>query len=685
MPNQNETKQKTALDASKMSGAEVLEAVGAAEPLAESLVHASDKKHSQTDSDMTKKIAEIQKQKMARIREALAAANASAEANAAPMPEETEVIIVPPKKSAEPKHFQETPAPAEAPTVVAVAEKQDAPAPAEAPTVIAPVKQPSSAPEESSSQTKKIRVKSVAVSDASPAPEQHEAPAPAVAPVPEEAPAPESSAKEPAPKESAVKPAKKKKSRKKRAAATGVIIGVSVAALAIGGYFAGAFSYQDKFLPHTYINTLAVDGMTTEEAHNALLEQKQVSDLTLITPKGEEVVFPAQDFKAEYTIPSGSLDMAANEGNFNWFSKLFTTSEYSVNYDYTYSKEDLKNLIQTYDWGDAVSTNARIVKNASGEFEIEPETMGDQFDTNMLINYVMAELEAGKNTIKMEDSGCYEQYRAKIKADDLQADLEVYNKYAKCNITFDFDDRKILLDSDKIISWLLTKEDGSFVTTSGHDIPIDRDGIAEFVSEMADETDTYGKDHEFYATLDGWITVPWTYASCYGWQIDQKATVNQIYDLIQDGAPVVVEPIYTDWGKGYTRQTDDIGTTYIEVDISAQHFWYYRDNEIIMDYDIVSGTETNSERRTPRGICQIVGHVAGRYLGTYEVQGYRQWVDFWMPFNYLGCGFHDLSRGAYGGSIYMYNGSHGCLNMRWSEAKALYNEIEDGLPVIVHD
>ncbi|MBE6876990.1 MAG: hypothetical protein E7496_09810 [Ruminococcus sp.] len=678
MQNQDNKEQKEhsaeKLDASKMSAAEILEAVGVSGSLADTLVRESEAKQvaappepppetvtPEPETEMQKRIAEIQRQKMAKIREALAATDTDNQ------PEESSSSDMP------------------APSVETITVSEESPSVPET---------ESSA--EQASQTRKVRIKAVAVSEKEPeditdgsavAVAERPAPEPIAFPddISEEEPEIPEEKAEPQKAKSSASKKKNKKKNARSGAKMGALIGAGCAGAIIAAYFIGAVSYQGKFLPRTYINSLSVAGMTTEEAHNALLEEKEVKDLTLITPKGESVVFAAQDFKAEYTIPSGALNEAANEGNFNWVSKLFKSSEYAVKYDYNYSEEDLKNLIQSYDWGSEVSQNAKIVRADSGKFEIQPETLGDKFDTNTLLNYIMEQLSAGKNTITMEESGCYENYRAKVKATDLEDDLEVYNRYANCNITFDFEDRKKLLDNDTIISWLLTKEDGSFVTTSGHDIPLNQDAIAEFVAEMADETDTFGKDHEFYATLDGWITVPWTYASCYGWQIDQKATVEQIIELINAGDPVVVEPVYTAWGTGYTRATDDIGTTYIEVDISAQHFWYYRDNEVIMDYDIVSGTETNSERRTPRGICQIVGHVKGKTLGTYAVQGYEQWVDFWMPFNYYGCGFHDLSRGSYGGSVYMYNGSHGCLNMRWSEAQNLYNNIEDGLPVIVHD
>jgi hypothetical protein len=179
--------------------------------------------------------------------------------------------------------------------------------------------------------------------------------------------------------------------------------------------------------------------------------------------------------------------------------------------------------------------------------------------------------------------------------------------------------------------------------------------------------------------------VPWNgdYSSTYGWKINQTNTVIQLIGLMQEGQTVTVEPEYE--RRGYCRKKDDIGKDYVEADISAQHFWVYKNGECVMDDDFVSGTETNSERRTPRGVCQILSKNRNVTLGTYAVQGYECPVSFWMPFNWLGCGFHDLSRGAYGGSIYMYNGSHGCLNLKYSVAKQLFETVETGMPVLVHD
>ncbi len=459
--------------------------------------------------------------------------------------------------------------------------------------------------------------------------------------------------------------------------------GVLVAAIA--SYVIVAVSYKGKFLPNTYVNHINVAGMTEEEAKETLLTSAAISSLHLMTPAGKDVTFTAEDFGGQYSIPAGSLEEAESEGAFLWLDKLLHPSEYQIDLDFSFSEEKLKAAIAGYDWGSAKSHDACIVRSGSGVFEIQPETYGDEFDQDILTAYVSTQLKAGVTTVTMKDSGCYEKYLPSVTADDLGEELDLYNRLASCTITYDFEDRTKVVDGDMIVSWMMLNEDGSVKTDTDGNILFNVESVSNFVAEMAAETDTVGKDRKFHATVDGDIIVPWTgYPySVYGWQINQTDTINQLLGLLRKGETVKVEPEYTQ--RGYVRTVDDIGKTYVEADISEQHMWVYIKGVVVLESDFVSGTETNPGRRTPRGVCEILSREKGRYLGTVAVQGYHTWVDYWMPFNNWGCGFHDLSRSAYGGSIYMYNGSHGCINLSHSFAEQLFNTVETGMPVLIHD
>lgn len=468
----------------------------------------------------------------------------------------------------------------------------------------------------------------------------------------------------------------------------GMLIGAIGAGLGISlvaSYLLVAGTYKDKCLPNTYVNTIKVSGLTEEGAEATLIEKTEVKDLTLITHKGDEVTFKASDFNLHYTVPRGSLDSALSENRYLWVGKVFSGSEYKVDYRLIYDEDKLRTLLNEYNWGDEESRNACIVRQDDGSFTIQEETLGDKFDTEVLIRYLRQHMSNGASKFYLEETGAYDSFRAPIRAGDLEQELEIYNNYARCVITYDFDDRKKVVSPDMIADWIMTDPDGTVQLDAKGKAMFDVNAVQVFVAQMAAETDTVGKPRHFYATLDGWIDVPWNgdYSSTYGWRINQTNTVIQLIGLMQDGQTVTVEPEYE--RRAYCRKKDDIGNTYVEADISAQHFWVYKDGQCVMDDDFVSGTETNKDRRTPRGVCSILSKNRNVVLGTYAVQGYECPVSFWMPFNWLGCGFHDLSRGAYGGSIYMYNGSHGCLNLKYSVAKQLFETVETGMPVLVHD
>jgi len=66
-------------------------------------------------------------------------------------------------------------------------------------------------------------------------------------------------------------------------------------------------------------------------------------------------------------------------------------------------------------------------------------------------------------------------------------------------------------------------------------------------------------------------------------------------------------------------------------------------------------------------------------------QDYESKVSYWVPF-YDDVGFHDASwRNKFGGTIYLKNGSHGCVNLPVENAKTLYDLTYVGMPVFVYE
>ena len=117
---------------------------------------------------------------------------------------------------------------------------------------------------------------------------------------------------------------------------------------------------------------------------------------------------------------------------------------------------------------------------------------------------------------------------------------------------------------------------------------------------------------------------------------------------------------------------------FILVEIENQKAYLYKGGDLVAFSDVVTGLL--GSRDTPKGVFSIYNMMEKETLRGAD---YETPVNFWMPF-YGGCGFHSAEwRWAFGGNIYTYDGSHGCVNCPYDFAKILYENSYIGMTVIV--
>lgn len=165
----------------------------------------------------------------------------------------------------------------------------------------------------------------------------------------------------------------------------------------------------------------------------------------------------------------------------------------------------------------------------------------------------------------------------------------------------------------------------------------------------------------------------------YGWVIAPNDTTTKILDAIKSGESQTITPEYT--YSAYRREKDEIGNTYVEISLSRQHMWFFKDGQLLVSTDIVTGNH-NRGWDTHTGVYAIMYKERD---ATLVGEGYNSSVTYWMPF-YANTGIHDATwRSSFGGSIYMNNGSHGCINTPYDQAEKIFNNIEKGVPVVVYN
>lgn len=233
-----------------------------------------------------------------------------------------------------------------------------------------------------------------------------------------------------------------------------------------------------------------------------------------------------------------------------------------------------------------------------------------------------------------------------------------------------------VLDGLTIATWV----NGS----QGLTVSVDAAKVAAYVQGLRNKYDTP-------AGTQTWQSADGTTKSIktdYGWHIDQAKETEALIANIQSLQSVTREPVYA--SRAVQTEMPQWGKTFVEIDISSQHVYFYQDGNCVWDSKCVTGTATDPDRATPTGVFALKYKQRDRVLrGRINPQtgkpSYESPVAYWMPFN-GNIGLHDANwRSSFGGNIYLKSGSHGCINLPPKNAKTLYDLITPGTVIVVCD
>lgn len=425
-------------------------------------------------------------------------------------------------------------------------------------------------------------------------------------------------------------------------------------------------------LPNTFVNGKNISYASKDEA------LRKPSEPFTITIKGRDertATINLKDIDYRATIPeSASID----QNPFKWplaFANI-DNDEFNFDYNIKYDEDKLQKNIQ----GQALVSEVEKPVNANvkyenGEFKIIPEVMGNMVDYKKLNKKIKDAIYNHQEEIVLEDDD-YINPVVKNNSKELKKLLADVKTIESMKIGFNFNGFDFKLEGEDLIDMFDTDK-GSY--------ELNYDKITKYVSHLADETNTYGKNRIFNATGIGKITVN---PGVYGFILDVPGTVEKVYELINERKSGDVEPVYERTGLSREADGSDIGNTYVEVDISRQYMWFYLNGELIFETYIVTGMPQTRKWATNVGVGSILSKAANQTLrgDSFDGSRYETPVSYWMPIGWDGEGFHDAPwRGSFGGNIYYSNGSHGCLNMPPALAGKLFELAPHNTPVIVYE
>lgn len=453
--------------------------------------------------------------------------------------------------------------------------------------------------------------------------------------------------------------------------------------LGVGLFLALALYYQNSFPVNTWINGVYCTGRTVEEVNEELVRTQPGTSFSLVDPEGGTWDIPVSDVDIRPDYTAGLKSYLKQNASFYWLKNLQepVSSEIAPE-KYIVDEGRLREYFEALPFVAAEQERGEGVhiRRSREGYYLQDDNSG-HLNREKAFAYLKDCISEGRSVIKMEEGSCYEDLPDSAE-DRKQREIwkQICEFTEKCGrISYDMGTETVEISADTAADFLEAEPDGSCPALDERGlISVRESAVREWVEALALQYDTWGTEREFAATRGDTVTVKYV---TYGTQLDTEAEYSYLLEALR-GTPDVAGamphvPAYTH--QGYVRGLDDIGGTYIEIDMTEQKMYYYAEGELTLETDVVTGN-TGRRMGTPQGINFVYAKERNRTLRGAD---YASFVKYWMPVK-GNVGIHDASwRSKFGGQIYKTNGSHGCINTPSDIMAELYELAEVGTPVIM--
>ncbi len=430
--------------------------------------------------------------------------------------------------------------------------------------------------------------------------------------------------------------------------------------------------YEKHFLPYTTINGVDVSNKTPDEAKELLA--KALADYTLtITGREADQVLDAEAGKLSIRE---DLDLTSylDSQNHEDFERTeeagdTLTVEGVAQADEFHVRDAIASLPIFNSGAMTMSQDAYVYYDPEADdFVLVDGVAGTWVDVNAVADRAIACYESLTPTLDLAEENFY--VPTIQVTDQMREDVKEMSKYLDADVKIAFDENHIETLGKESLS-------GCVKLTYEGRAEFDENGVISWLGELSNKYDTAGHSHTFTTTEGKTISVT---GGTYGWLMDYDAMTEKVVEAIKSGTPTTLEPIYEQTAN--VKGSRDIGSTYVEVSLEHQRLYYYKDGVRVQSADIISG-DVSKGYDTPEGVYFITDKVKDFTLPGNDDVPDRE-VSYWLPFTEA-YGLTGASwRQAFGGTIYLNDGSLGSIYMDEEDAEALYQTVETGTPVVIY-
>ena len=448
---------------------------------------------------------------------------------------------------------------------------------------------------------------------------------------------------------------------------------ITIGSLLVLGYLAMVITSIDTYYPGTKINGIDCGFKSPDYVDTRFFYSKPSEYNLEIKFREKTEKLTGVDVGLQVDYRDRLDEIKAGQNPFLWF-KTFWDNVYTVDKRISFDEKLLDSRLENMDELNPENMvepeNPSIELNDDGVVEAIAGNPGNVIeDTDKLYDIVADAIYNTKTKVDIEKEGLYKESEYNVDSAKVRKCVEYCNKIAGLDAGYYYGDYKVPIEPFQLF--------GTISMDENYNASISKFKVYKMLEGFSRMHDTFGKTRRFKNHYKQIINVT---GAKYGWKINIEEETEELYNDLIRARDISRSPVFENEGFVYDNKGNDIGDFYAEVDISNQHMYLYKNKRIVLDSDVVTGC-LNAGHGTPGGIYYIYYKQSPAVL---KGEDYESNVTYWMPFN-GGIGFHDATwRGRFGGDIYVYAGSHGCVNMPYNAAQEMFGIVEEYMPVIVY-
>lgn len=465
-----------------------------------------------------------------------------------------------------------------------------------------------------------------------------------------------------------------------------LVVAGALVVLVGGAYLGGVAYFGSTYLPGTTLNGRDVSLKTVNEAASELQDELDGYSLH-VTGNGVDLTVTAADVSLTCNAEEAANEALAQTNVWAWPLEISGTHSLTVETTLTFDRDALVALLTPFvdaSAQEAVSAGSEGIHFDAdkGVFALDDQLVPYHLNLDAVADKVAAAFEGREKNLVLGDD-CLEEGSA------LQDAVNQANVYVSAATTLTLGGQHAYdVTPGKIAEWVTINDD---LTAS-----LDSDAILAWCKgELSDLLDSYGSERT-YTRPDG-VTCTVNDGSrrfgtsTYGWITDGSALSELLVAAIEAGEPSTIDIPTKQSAATVNPGGQDWGDRYIDVDLTNQHAIFFDGGTVIWEADITSG-QPSLGRDTPTGVWKVTSRQSGdiNLRGPIDPEtGKPEWdshVQFWVGVVASEVGFHNAPwQSVFGGQIYTWNGSHGCIRLDYDDAKALYEVVTVGDVVVIHN